>query len=242
MARHSHWHKIKRFKDIADAKRAAKFTQYARAITMAARKKGGDPAMNFKLRVEIDMARAVNMPKDNIDRAVKRGTVELEAEAIEELLYEGYGPGGAAVLVESLTDNRARTAGNVKHLFGANGGNLGATNSVAWMFTYKGVIRIPAAALEGRDTDEAEMKLIEAGAEDIKQEPEGWTVIASFGDFQNVKERIERSGFAVESAELEYIAKDEIAIPEEQKEALSELLEALEDDEDVKAVYTNAAP
>lgn len=240
MARHSHWHNIKRFKDIADAKRAAKFTQYARAITMAAREKGGDPAMNFKLRVAVDKARAVNMPKENIDRAVKRGTGELEAEAIEELVYEGYGPGGAAILVESLTDNRNRTAGNIKHLFSANGGNLGATNSVAWMFEYGGMIRIPAATLEGRDPDEAELKLIEAGAEDIKKEPEGWTVIASFEDFQEVKERIERAGFPVESAELEYVAKDEIAIPEEQKDALSELIEALEDDEDVKAVYTNA--
>jgi YebC/PmpR family DNA-binding regulatory protein len=235
-----HWHNIKDSKGKLDSKRAAKFTQLGRAITMAARKKGGDPAMNAKLWTAIEKAKAAFMPKDNIERAVKKGTGEIEAEQLEELVYEGYGPGGAAVLVECVTDNRNRTAGNVKHAFSSNGGNLGATNSVAWMFERKGVITVPGGSLEGGDPDEAELKLIEAGAEDIKREPEGWAVFTSYADLQAVRERLEASGLKTESAEIEYVPKDALTLSEEQKAALADLVAALEEDEDVKAVYTNA--
>ena len=234
-----HWHNIKDSKGKLDSKRAAKFTIFGRMITLAAKERGGDPAMNPKLRNAIEKAKAAFTPKDVIERAIKKGTGELESEQLEELIYEGYGPGGAAVLVESLTDNRNRTGGNIKHLFGSNGGNLGAANSVAWMFERKGAIAIPAASLEGKDLDDVELRLIEAGAEDITREPEGWTVFTPFNDLQSVRENIEAAGFKAESAELEYVAKDPLALPEEQKQALLELLDALEGDEDVRAVYTN---
>jgi len=235
-----HWQNIKLGKGKLDAQRAAKFTQLSRAITMAAKEKGGDPAMNSKLYTAIEKAKEAFMPKDNIERAVKRGTGELEAEQLVELLYEGYGPGGAAVLVECVTDNRNRTATNVKTAFSRNGGTLGAANSVAWMFERKGVVNIAAEALEGKDEDESEMALIEAGAEDIKRADEGWSVITSFSDLGETREKIEKAGFKIDSAEPAYLAKDPLNVPEDQKEALVELLDALEADEDVKDVYTNA--
>ncbi len=235
-----HWQNIKLGKGKLDAQRAAKFTQLSRAITMAAKEKGGDPAMNAKLSTAIEKAKEAFMPKDNIERAVKRGTGELEAEQLVELLYEGYGPGGAAILVECVTDNRNRTATNVKTAFTRNGGTLGASGSVAWMFERRGVIEIPAFSLEGKDPDEAEMALIEAGAEDIERDEQGWEVITSFSDLGEVRAKVEKAGFKISSAEPAYIAKDPLKVPEDQKEALTELLEALDADEDVKDVYTNA--
>jgi YebC/PmpR family DNA-binding regulatory protein len=235
-----HWQNIKLGKGKLDAQRAAKFTQLSRAITMAAKEKGGDPAMNAKLFTAIEKAKEAFMPKDNIERAIKRGTGELEAEQLVELLYEGYGPGGAAILVDCVTDNRNRTATNVKTAFSRNGGTLGAANSVSWMFERRGVIELPAFQFEGKDPDEAEMALIEAGAEDIKRDGEGWGVITSFSDLADVRPRIEAAGFKIGSAEPAYIAKDPLKVPEDQKEALTELLEALDADEDVKDVYTNA--
>ncbi len=235
-----HWQNIKLGKGKADAQRAAKFTQLGRAITMAAKEKGGDPDMNAKLYTAIEKAKEAFMPKDNIERAIKKGTGELESAALEELVYEGYGPGGAAVLIETVTDNRTRTVSNVKNYFSKNGGNLGATGSVAWMFERKGVIAIPAEALEGKDPDDVELKLIEAGAEDIKRALEGWTVFTSFADLNEVRSKIEQAGFSIASAEVEYVAKDAFAMPEAQKQELSDLLDALEEDEDVKAVHTNA--
>ena len=234
-----HWQNIKLGKGKADSQRAAKFTQLGRAITMAAKEKGGDPAMNAKLYTAIEKAKEAFMPKDNIERAIKKGTGELESEALEELIYEGYGPGGSAVLIETVTDNRTRTVSNVKNYFSKNGGNLGATGSVAWMFERKGVIAIPAESLEGKDEDEVELQLIEAGAEDIKRAEEGWTVFTSFMDLVDVRDKIEKAGFKIASAEAEYVAKDMLKIPEEQKQALIDLLDALEEDEDVKAVHTN---
>lgn len=235
-----HWQNIKLGKGKLDAQRAAKFTQLSRAITMAAKEKGGDPAMNSKLFTAIEKAKEAFMPKDNIDRAIKRGTGELEAEQLVELLYEGYGPGGAAVLVECVTDNRNRTATNVKTAFNRNGGTLGAANSVAWMFERRGVVAIKAASLEGKDPDEAEMALIEAGAEDIRRSEQGWDVIVAFSSLGEVREKVEKAGFKIDSAEPAYLAKDSLKVPEDQKEALGELLEALDADEDVKEVYVNA--
>ncbi len=234
-----HWQNIKLGKGKADAQRAAKFTQLGRAITMAAREKGGDPDMNAKLYTAIEKAKEAFMPKDNIERAIKKGTGELESAALEELIYEGYGPGGSALLVETVTDNRTRTVSNIKNYLSKNGGNLGATGSVAWMFERKGVITIPVEALEGKDEDDCELKLIEAGAEDIKRAAEGWTVITSYADLLDVKAKIEAAGFKTDSAEAEYVAKDALTIPEEQKQTLSDLLDMLEEDEDVKAVHTN---
>jgi YebC/PmpR family DNA-binding regulatory protein len=236
-----HWQNIKLGKGKLDAQRAAKFTQLGRAITMAAKEKGGDPDMNAKLATAIEKAKAAFMPKDNIERAIKKGTGELASETIEELVYEGYGPGGAAVLVECVTDNRNRTFGNVKNAFTKNGGNLGAANSVAWMFERKGVIALPPEALEGKDPDAVEMALIEAGADDIRKEGDGLTVLTPMTDLPSVREKVEAAGFKPASAELEYVAKDPHQMPDDQKQALNDLLDALDEDEDVKAVHTNAA-
>ncbi len=235
-----HWQNIKLGKGKLDVQRAAKFTQLGRAITMAAKEKGGDPGMNPKLYTAIEKAKEAFMPKDNIERAIKRGTGELESEQLVELLYEGYGPGGAAVLVECVTDNRNRTATNVKTVFSRHSGNLGAANSVAWMFERKGLIVLAAEALAHKDPDETELQLIEAGAEDIRRGAEGWEVVTAFTDLSETRARIVQLGFKPASAEPAYLAKEPFAIPEEQKPALLELLDALQEDEDVKDVYVNA--
>jgi YebC/PmpR family DNA-binding regulatory protein len=231
MARHSKWHKIRNFKGAADARRGAVFTQLARAIAVAAREKGGDPNMNYQLKTAIEKAKAANMPKDNIERAVKRGTGELGSEALETLLYEGYGPGGAAVLVESLTDNRSRTAPNMKRLFSKHGGNLGGSGSVAWMFERKGVIRVRGKA--------DELALIDAGADDVKKTEDGFEVTVPFEELQAAKERIEKAGFEAGGDAVEYLAKETVPFDAEKHSGLETLLESLEDDEDVQATYTN---
>lgn len=239
MSGHSKWHKIRSQKGAADAKRGAMFTQLARAITVAAREKGGDPSMNYQLKAAIEKAKAGNVPKDNIERAIKKGTGEIESETIEEILYEGYAPGGAAVLVESLSDNRNRTASDIKHLFSKHGGNLGGPGSVAWMFERKGVIFIANESLEGKDLDEVELELIDAGAEDVKREEEGIVVVTAMEELQNVQEKVESAGFKAESSELEYIPKDSVAFDETQYGKLGKFIDTLEEHQDVKATYTN---
>lgn len=239
MSGHSKWHKIRSQKGAADAKRGALFTQLARAVTVAAREKGGDPAMNFQLKAAIEKAKAANVPKDNIERAIKKGTGEIESEVIEEILYEGYAPGGAAVLVESLSDNRNRTASDIKHLFSKHGGNLGGPGSVAWMFERKGVIFIANEALEGKDLDEVELEMIDAGAEDVKREDEGLVIVTAMGDLQSVQEKVEAAGFKAESADLEYVPKDPVAYDAAQHGKLEKFIDTLEENQDVKATYSN---
>lgn len=234
-----HWQNIKMGKGKADAQRSAKFTILGRAITMAAKEKGGDPAMNNKLRLCIDKAKEAFMPKENIERAIKKGTGELEAEAIEELVYEGYGPGGAAILAESITDNRNRTVGNIKNAFSKNGGNMGASNSVAWMFEHKGAIRIAADTLGGKDLDEVELQLVDLGADDVRRSQGGLEALTSPENFAKTKEAIEKAGFAVADAEIEYMAKDPVVFDPEKHAGLEDLIEMMEGDEDVKAVHTN---
>lgn len=238
MSGHSKWHKIRSQKGATDAKRGALFTQLARAITIAAREKGGDPAMNYQLKAAIEKAKAGNVPKDNIERAIKKGTGELESEALEEVVYEGYGPGGSAVLVESLTDNRNRTSADIKHLFSKYGGNLGGSGSVGWMFERLGVIRIESESLAGKDEDEVELQMIECGAHDVRRDADGLTVFTKMEDLQAVEECIASSGFETES-ELEYHPKDPVVFDETQHGKLPEFLEALEDNEDVQTTFTN---
>jgi YebC/PmpR family DNA-binding regulatory protein len=237
MSKHSKWSKVKHYKGAADAKRAAIFTKLARVITVAAREGGGDPGFNFKLRSAIDQALAANMPKDNIERAIKKGTGEIAAERIEEVLYEGYGPGGAAVLVEALTDNRNRTSQNLKFLFSQHGGNLGGTGAVQWMFERKGIVRGP---MSSPLSEEAELALIDAGAEDISRD-EGETVIACAPEaLAKIREAALAAGVAVTSASFEWSAKEAApALDGEKKEQLEGLMESLDDDEDVKALYSN---
>lgn len=238
MSGHSKWSKIKNQKGANDAKRGAIFTQLARAITVAAREKGGDPAMNHSLKHAIDKAKAGNVPKDNIERAIKKGTGEIESEILEEIVYEGYGPGGSAVLVESLTDNRNRTSADIRHLFSKYGGNLGGSGSVGWMFERKGVIRIEKKALVGKDADEVELEMIECGADDVHLETEGLVVFTRMEGLQDVEECINKAEFETES-ELEYIPKDVVPYDTEQHKKLEVFLEALDDNQDVQATFTN---
>jgi YebC/PmpR family DNA-binding regulatory protein len=237
MSKHSKWAKVKNYKGVVDAKRAAAFTKVARVITVAAREGGGDPGFNFKLRTAIDQALAVNMPKDNIERAIKKGTGEGELEKIEEVVYEGYGPGGAAIVVVALTDNRNRTSSSLKHIFSVHGGNMAGAGAVAWMFQKKGIIRIE----ERTSLDETvELSLIDAGAEDITAEDGGLVITTSVESLAKVREAAEKSGLKVVYSGIEWVTKDRTAAAEEQTSGkLDELLEALDDDEDVNAVYSN---
>ncbi len=237
MSKHSKWAKVKNYKGVEDAKRAAAFTKLARAITVAAREGGGDAAFNFKLRTAIDQALAGNMPKDNIERAVRRGTGGEEGAMIEEAVYEGYGPGGAAVVVVALTDNRNRTSSNLKHVFSVNGGNLAGAGAVQWMFEKKGVVRIDRAEPL---SDDLELTLIDAGAEDIGRDEGTVTVLAPVDALVRVRDAAEKGGLKVSYSGIEWVAKDEAPAPEPAvRGKLEGLLEALDDDDDVNAVYTN---
>lgn len=241
MSGHSKWATTKRQKATKDAKRSSVFTKLANTITIAARR-GGDPDMNFALRIAIDKAKGANMPKDNIERAVKRGTGEGGGAAVEELTYEGIGPAKVGFIVESVTDNKNRTASEIRHLFTKYGGSLGATNSVAWNFDRKGVIQIENEKLkmQNADSDDFELELIDAGAEDITKEDEGWTIVTAMENLQKVKEFLDIRNIAVASAELEYIPRDRKELTEEEKHKVESFIEALDEFDDVSNHYTDA--
>lgn len=239
MSGHSKWATTHRQKAIVDAKRGAVFTKLANIITIAARK-GGDPAINFNLRMAIDKARAVNMPKDNIDRAVKRGTGELGGAAIEELIYEGIGPAKAQFIVKSLTDNKNRSAATIRHLFTKYGGSFGA---VMWNFELKGVIRLSNIELKNKNLEgdeNFELEMIDKGAQDIDHEQEGLTVYTRPEDLPVFKQFLEEKCLQTETAEIEYVAKDEASVSGEEKEQLQKFIDELEENEDVSEYYTNA--
>jgi YebC/PmpR family DNA-binding regulatory protein len=236
MSKHSKWSKVKHYKGAADAKRAAVFTKMARVITVAAREGGGDPGFNFKLRSAIDQALAADLPKDNIERAIKKGTGEIASDRIEEMVYEGYGPGGVAILVEALTDNRNRTSSNLKHVFSLHGGNMAGTGAVQWMFERKGVVGLAA----GAPSDDAELALIDAGADDIDVADAGVTVTGAPDAVARIRDAAEKAGLKIVSVGFEWIAKEKAApLAGETKEKLEGLLEALDEDEDVSEIYTN---
>lgn len=236
MSGHSKWSTIKRQKGAADAQRSALFMKLAKLVTIAAREGGGDPEFNFKLRTAIDQAKAVNVPKDNIERAIKRGTSFVAGEKIEEVIYEGYGPGGAvAVLIEALTDNRNRTSANLKHIFAKYGGNLAASGAVQWMFVQKGVIR---AESDSMPSDDVQLELIDAGAEDMSLEDGELVIAARPESLSAVNNAAKASGIDVGFAGVEWVAKDIAPVPAN-KDRIVELLEALDGDEDISALYTN---
>ncbi len=239
MSGHSKWATTKRAKFATDAKKSAIFTKISKAITVAAREKGGDPESNFSLRLAIEKAKAANMPKDNIEKAIKRGTGELQGAAIEQLIYEGYGPGKVAVIIVCLTDNKNRTASNIKHLFTKAGGAMGGPNSVSWQFEKKGVIRIDNEELKSKDMEELELKIIDLGAQDIKKTAEELIIYTKLEDLQKVSNGLEAISIKVEYAEPEYVAKETIEISKEDQEKLDKFLEALDEDEDVDNYYTN---
>lgn len=237
MAGHSKWKQIKRKKAITDAKRASSWTKVIREITIAAKSGGGDPAGNPRLRTAIDAAKAVNMPNENIDRAVKKGTGELEGSSYEEVTYEGYGPGGAAIFIEGSTDNANRTVADIRHALSRNGGNLGASGSVAWMFDRRGQIYLDVAAHP--DEDAVLEAALEAGAEDFAREDDQYLVSTSPTSFHAVQDQLRERGFTIASAELAMVPKNEVKVEGADLEKLLRLIEALEELDDVAQVFSN---
>ncbi len=237
MSGHSKWSTIKHKKAAQDAKRGKIFTKLIKEITVAARLGGGDPAANPRLRAAIDAAKAQNMPKNNIERAVKKGTGELEGVSYEEVTYEGYGPGGVAVLVETITDNRQRTVADVRHIFAKRGGSMGEPGSVAWIFEKKGLIVIEKSKA---DEDSLMDAALDAGAEDIQDSGSEWEIETKPENLEKVKKALEGAGIEILSAEISMVPSNTIEIQDEkQAEQLMKLMNALEDNDDVQNVYAN---
>jgi YebC/PmpR family DNA-binding regulatory protein len=238
MSGHSKWHNIQIRKGAQDAKRGKVFTKVTKEIVLAARMGGGEPANNTRLRTAIAAAKAVNLPKDKIDTAIKKGTGELGAEVYDEISYEGYGPGGVALIVEAATDNRNRTVADIRYIFSRNGGNLGETGSVGWMFEKKGVFFFP----KEKYTEEQIMEAgLEAGAEDVIDDGDTWEVRSAPGDFAAVADAFAAAGFAPESAELTMIATTEVPVSDPGlARRVMNLMEKLDDHDDVQKVHANA--
>lgn len=236
MSGHSKWATTKRAKAVVDAKRGAIFTKIANLITISARK-GGDPATNFSLRIAIDKGKAVNMPKDNIERAIKRGTGDGGGAIIEELVYEGIGPAKTQFIIACLTDSKNRSASTIRHLFNKSGGSLG---SVMWNFSQLGVIRIAKEKLAAGDPDEFDLELVDQGAQDVIHEEEGVTIYTEPGVLQKVKQFLESKNIETESAEIEYVAKEKANLNEEEKIQIEKFIDELDENEDVSNYYTNA--
>jgi YebC/PmpR family DNA-binding regulatory protein len=235
---HSKWSSIKHKKGAADAKRGKLFSKLSRAIIVAAKEGGPDPAANLALQNAVEKARSYSMPKDNIERAIAKGSgSDAEAASFESVVYEGYGADGVAVLVEALTDNRNRTASEVRHVFSKNGGNLGATGAVAWQFERRGVVLVPA---DGVDEDELVLAAAEGGADDVELDGSTYQVTSPPEALSDVREALEGAGFPVESAELSMMPKATVAISDESTaKSVVRLVEGLEDLDDVQEVFAN---
>ena len=236
MSGHSKWSSIKHKKGAADAKRGKIFTKLIKEITVAARMGGGDPDGNPRLRSAIAAAKAENMPKENIDRGIKKGTGELEGVSYEEANYEGYGPGGVAVLVDCLTDNKNRTVADIKHLFERHGGNLGEPGCVAWMFEQKGLI-----VFDKDKVDEEELfdLALEAGAEDVREEETEFEVITEPSDLESVKQAIDNAGLSYTLAEVTKIPQNTVKVEGKKAQQTLNLMQSIEDHDDVSHVYAN---
>jgi YebC/PmpR family DNA-binding regulatory protein len=235
---HSKWSSIKHKKGAADAKRGKLFSKLTRAIIVAAREGGGDPAGNLALQNAIEKARSYSMPKDNIDRAIAKGSgADSDTSAFETVVYEGYGPSGVAVIVEALTDNRNRTAGEVRHTFAKNDGNLGGSGAVAWLFERQGVVIVES---DGVDEDELMLAAAEGGAEDVVLDGKTFTVSCDPTNLSAVREAIEAAGFTVDSAELTMVPKTTVEVADENEaKKVLRLIDQLEDNDDVQDVYAN---
>ena len=236
MAGHSKWKQIKRKKAVTDSRRASAWTKLIREITVAAKAGGGDPGGNPRLRLAIDVAKAANMPNDNIERAIKKGTGELEGATYEEVTYEGYGPGGTALYIEGSTDNANRTVAEIRHAFSRNGGNLGATNSVAWMFDRKGVLTIDATR---HQEDQALEDALEAGAEDFVREGEQYLVYTATTALHAVQEALVTKGYQIEAAEIAMLPQNTVKVEGAEADRLLKLIDALEELDDVSKVFSN---
>jgi len=236
MSGHSHWATIKHKKGAIDAKRGKLFSKLSRAIIIAARNGGGDPEMNLKLRYAIDKARSVSMPKDNIERAVKRGTGDMEGMTFEEITYEGYGPGGVAVLVDVLTDNRNRTSGEIRKIFERGGGKMGSAGCVAYLFERKGVFSVDAAAV---DEDALMGIALDAGADDLKRSGSTFDITCDPSAFNAVQEALKKNNITPAVAEISQIPKAPVDVDAETGKKVFRLMEALDDHDDAQNVYSS---
>jgi len=236
MSGHSKWSSIKHKKGAADAKRGKLFSKLSRAITVAAKEGGADPSANATLATAIQKAKDNSMPKDNIDRAIQRGAGAGEGEVYETIIYEGYGPAGVAVLVEAMTDNRNRTAADVRNIFNKTGGKLGETGTVAWIFERKGSIVVDTSAA---DEDDLMTVAIEAGAEDVSQDEHTFEIVTDPSDFMAVRGAIETAGIAFTSAELAMLPKTTVQLEQSDAKKMLRLMDALEDNDDVQEVHAN---
>jgi YebC/PmpR family DNA-binding regulatory protein len=236
MSGHSKWNSIKHQKAAADAKKGAVFTRTSRNITMAAKDGGGDIETNFKLKVAVEQAKAVNMPKDNIERAIKKGTGEGAENQLQESMFEGYGPEGVAIIIKTVTDNNNRTVSDVRHTLTKFGGSLGESGSVLWNFEQKGVIRLDIKDL---DRDSVELIAIDADADDIQDDEDGLMITTNPKNLQNLKQELEKNNITTEYCDIEYIAKNTVDLDESAKNRLNKLTDALDELEDVNDFYTN---
>jgi YebC/PmpR family DNA-binding regulatory protein len=236
MSGHSHWATIKHKKGAIDAKRGKLWSKLSRAIIIAARHGGGDPTMNLKLRYAIDKARAVSMPKDNIERAIKRGTGDMEGQVFEEITYEGYGPGSVAILVDVLTDNRNRTAGEIRKIFERSGGKMASAGAVAYLFDRKGLLSVDASTT---DEDTLMGIALDAGAEDMKRSGSTFDIICDPAAFPHVKDALTKNGITPTVAEVTQIPKAPTEVSVEEAKKVMRLMEALDDHDDVQSVYSS---
>jgi YebC/PmpR family DNA-binding regulatory protein len=236
MSGHSKWHTIKHKKGAADAKRGKIFTRLIKELTVAARSGGGDPDMNPRLRTIVTEAKANNMPRENIERAIRRGTGEEPGVSYEEILYEGYGPGGVALLIQTLTDNKNRTVGEIRHLLGKYNGNLAAENSVAWMFSRKGQV-----VVEKQRTDEEKLlnAALDAGADDMNDDGSAWEIVSAPESFEAVRDAVKGLGVEPASAEVAMIPQNYVKLQGKEAQQMLKLMEALDDHDDVQHVWAN---
>ncbi len=240
MSGHSKWHTIKHKKGAADAKRGKVFTRIIKELTVAARNGGGDPDMNPRLRTIIAEAKSSNMPADNIKRAIQRGTGELPGVSYDEITYEAYGPGGVAIMIEVLTDNKNRTVGEVRHTLGKHGGNLGEANSVAWMFEKKGYIVVEKSAAPANDEEKLLAAVIDAGGDDMGDDGDNWEIVSSPEMYQRVLDAVKGLGIEPAAAEIALLPKNYIRLEGKAAQQMLKLMEILEEHEDTKKVWTNA--
>ena len=238
MSGHSKWAKIHRQKAVADAKKGGVFTKLANVIIIATKAGGGNPDMNFRLKLAIDKAKASNMPKENIERAIKRGTGDLGDKKIEQVLYEGFGPGGIAFVVECLTDNKNRTSSNIKHLFSESGGSIGSPNSVLWQFENKGMIGIKKSI---SFAEAMEIELIDLGVQDIQHDDNGCTLSCETSRLEHIKKFLEEKNIPIEFADMEHVPKNKVRVNDPSMiNKLEKFISEIENNEDVNNYYTNA--
>jgi YebC/PmpR family DNA-binding regulatory protein len=236
MSGHSKWHTIKHKKGAADAKRGKLFTRLIKELSVAARNGGGDPGMNPRLRTIIADAKAANMPRENIERAIRRGTGEEPGVSYEEITYEGYGPGGVALMIESVTDNKNRTVGEIRHLLGKYNGNLAAENSVAWMFTRKGQVVVEKT---GADEEKLLNAALEAGADDMNDDGDAWEIVSAPDSFEAVRDAVKALGVEPASAQVAMVPQNYIKLEGTDARTMLKLMEMLDDHDDVQRVWAN---